>query len=276
MKRLGKKLHSERGASLVMALLLLLLVCMMVAASVLAAASSNAGKHRSNRVEQQKFLTLSSALRLVCDELERAEYKGKYTVYEWEETIDGPNPGDPSTTKYYFYVEQTEGEYSCDQITDQLPLGAWLDKILSEEFEAKGAGYKKLSTVPDSAASAECTLTVTLPDSLGGYPYADSAPGLPAYQVPKTVTVRVNLDRGTQNISLRARLGDSSAPPTDSGFYTMEAELVAVWPGITDSLDLVYDPGGRTPAPSPPTGETGTNTEIPIRWTLNRMKKEVP
>ena len=40
------------------------LVCAMVGASVLMAAASNAGKSRSSREEQQKYLTLSSAMHL--------------------------------------------------------------------------------------------------------------------------------------------------------------------------------------------------------------------
>ena len=47
MNTLRKKLHSQRGASILLALLFLL-VCMMAAASVLMAAVSNAGKSRSN------------------------------------------------------------------------------------------------------------------------------------------------------------------------------------------------------------------------------------
>ena len=46
MKTLNRKLHSQRGASILLALLFLL-ACMMVAASVLMAAASNAGKIRS-------------------------------------------------------------------------------------------------------------------------------------------------------------------------------------------------------------------------------------
>ena len=42
---------------------------MMVSASILMAAVSNAGKLRSGQEEQQRYLTLASALRLVCDEL---------------------------------------------------------------------------------------------------------------------------------------------------------------------------------------------------------------
>lgn len=53
MKTLNRKLHSQRGASILLALLFLL-ACMMVAASVLMAAASNAGKIRSNYEEQQR------------------------------------------------------------------------------------------------------------------------------------------------------------------------------------------------------------------------------
>ena len=71
MEALKQKLKGRQGASFLLALALLLL-CVMVAASLLTAAVSNAGKVRSNREEQQKYLTLSSALRLVCGELEKA------------------------------------------------------------------------------------------------------------------------------------------------------------------------------------------------------------
>ena len=84
MKTLNRKLHSQRGASILLALLFLL-ACMMVAASVLMAAASNAGKIRSNYEEQQRYLALSSALRLVAGELEKAEYRGQYTFNLWSE-----------------------------------------------------------------------------------------------------------------------------------------------------------------------------------------------
>lgn len=73
MKQLREKLHSQNGASILLALLFLL-VCMMAAASILMAAVSNAGKIRSNYEEQQQYLALSSAIRLVSSQLERAAY----------------------------------------------------------------------------------------------------------------------------------------------------------------------------------------------------------
>ena len=134
MKRLRKKLHSERGASILLALLFFL-VCMMVGASVLAAAASNAGKIRSNRTEQQKYLTLSSAIRLICDELEQAEYRGTYKAYEWtvQEEEDAPAID-------YFYCQQQTGGYSCGHLTEEIPLGPELDAIFHRQFQGK-QGY---------------------------------------------------------------------------------------------------------------------------------------
>ena len=63
----GRRISFPSGASILLALLFFL-VCAMVGASVLMAAASNAGKSRSSREEQQKYLTLSSAMQLVCDE----------------------------------------------------------------------------------------------------------------------------------------------------------------------------------------------------------------
>ncbi len=61
MEKLRRKLKDSRGATIILALLFLLL-CMMVAATLLMAAVSNAGKAQRSRAEQQKHLTLSSAL----------------------------------------------------------------------------------------------------------------------------------------------------------------------------------------------------------------------
>lgn len=105
---LRKKWNSSRGASILMALLFLL-VCMMVGASVLMAASSNAGKIKSNREEQQKYLTLSSALTLICDELESVEYVGKYRYgsvrVEREEITGHDEEGNPQISWVYDHTE---------------------------------------------------------------------------------------------------------------------------------------------------------------------------
>lgn len=265
MKRLRKKLHSERGASILLALLFFL-VCMMVGASVLAAAASNAGKIRSNQTEQQKYLTLSSAIRLICDELEQAEYTGKYKSYEW--TVSEKKDADGnviSPAKDYFYCQQQTGSYICGNLTQEIPLGPELDAIFHRQFAGK-EGYGGADGLNLEDNPIIHTLTVTLPEGLTGYPYEGSGPA--AYQVPREVTVQVKLDHGTQHITLKAWLGTGPYPPAKND--TLSAELVAVAPPVLD-----YSPAGRTPGTPP--GDTVSPVECvlsPMTWKLNWIKKE--
>ena len=119
MKRLCKKLHSRSGASILLALLFFLL-CMTVAASILTAAASNAGKIQSSYQEQQKYLALSSALRLAAGQLEQAAYEGRYTVYTWEVTVKDEE--DRSVTTRYYHIRQQPGNFQCGLLDGLLPF----------------------------------------------------------------------------------------------------------------------------------------------------------
>ena len=101
MENLRNKLNSRRGASILLALLFLL-VCMMVAASVLMAAVSNGGKLGSNREAQQRYLTLSSAITLVSDQLTAAQYRGRYThtVTDVKKPVTTRHPDGTTTTEW--------------------------------------------------------------------------------------------------------------------------------------------------------------------------------
>lgn len=264
MRRLREKLHSQSGASILLALLLFL-ACCMVAASILAAAASNAGKVRSSRVEQQKHLTLSSAIELVAGEIKEATYTGNYTVYEWPVPIWGKDEeGKPEIVgyDYYFFVKQTEGEFTCGELTDLLPLRDELDWMFGKQFS--GSGYKaRLDKEPSSAPRS---LTVTLPADLDGYPYIKDPDNPTAYEVSDTVTVQVELNHSTRHITLTAWLGGGDAPPAD-GSDTMCAELVA-----GDAPVLNYAPGGRLPG----SGSSGTGvgkSTATVKWQLNWIKK---
>lgn len=271
MKRLRKKLQSESGASILMALLMLL-VCMMAAASILGASASNAGKYRSNRVERQKHLTLSSAIQLIADEIEKAEYTGKYTVYEWDK-----KDTDGNVIGSYYHIKQTNGDYSCGDLKDQIPLKEELDEIFSKQFTGTGCTPLSGSDLEDSTTR---TLTVTLPDGLTGYP-DDSAIG--DYKVPKEVTVQVKLDHATHHITLTAWLGTGSL--ADAGDI-MIAELVAKVKRTDAGGNTVLEDDNPLVTISPPAGKTaGTEAEAlaegpgdaksveTMTWELHWIKK---
>lgn len=93
MNRIRKKLHSSRGASMMMALLLLL-VAVMVAAVILAAASTAAASVRSDRAQQQAYLTVSSAAKLLRDSiLSSSKYQKTVLTIDYQ----GYTPKEPET-----------------------------------------------------------------------------------------------------------------------------------------------------------------------------------
>jgi len=302
VERLREKLNSESGASILLALLMFLL-CAMVSASVLAAAVSNAGKARSNRVEQQRYLTLSSAIRLVADALEQARYTGKYTVWEWEKIItDNSDPLNPVVeTERYFCCEQVPGEYDCGEFTGRLPLGKEMNEVFSQQFSKKiGGGYRGLpgddAEVEDSIPR---TLTITLPEEiLEGYRYPSKA-NPESYQISTEVTVEVKLDHSTRHIMLTAWLGTDPLPETPSPLPDGEGDpdttqaLIAELVLKEDTSPMItYTPEGRKPHPnSEPLPAAGTsavgNTTVEItapaetpystdpktQWELSWIKK---
>lgn len=290
MNCLKAKLQSEGGASILLALLMFL-VCAMVGASVLAAAASNAGKARSNRTEQQSYLTLSSAIRLVADELEEARYMGKYRVWEWETPEEKDGEGNViKPAEIFFYMEQVQGSFTGGHLlpsagtgTALIPLRGELDAIFNQQLRAAYPKCKTPAGLLLTDASETHTLTVTLPEGLDGYPASNSGPE--SYRLSRMVTVRVKLDHSTRHILLTAWVGDSGTPP-DKGEDTMTAELVAKVPDPTDpsklipgNLSLDYSPMGRTAEESgPPGGTGGTDMDAaggPLQWELNWIKKGV-
>lgn len=130
--RFRRKVRSQRGASLLLALLFLL-ICAMVGASILMAAASNAGKHRSNLTEHQTYLALSSAVSLLCDELNAAQYQGQYKYWTTTEIVGA---GDEATTVTKTHFQQLEGIYT-GKMRDILL--ADFDMIFAETCSTSGA-----------------------------------------------------------------------------------------------------------------------------------------
>lgn len=285
MKRLKEKLKNSDGASLLLSLLVFLL-CVMVAASVLAAAVSNAGKTRSSRVEQQRYQTLSSALSLICGEIEKVEYVGKYQVSSW--TAGGVE---------YFYCQQQNGEFKMQGSfrTQTFKLAEFsfmsetlkkeMDEVFRQQFQktdGSGDAEKGYGPLPDdevitadaAAAADPIRLTVTLPDGLPGYPYADGTVWK-EYQLPKTVNVEIKLDHNNNDnnkkniITLTAWLDDTGAPPA-KGSSVMVAKMKA---DIVPKPEI--PPGKGADKSDIPSGVTPTDKTLSVQWTLDGMSMTV-
>ena len=113
-----QKLHNSRGASLLMALLVVLVV-MMVSVVILSAASANAGRLKRNQAEEQAYLTVSSAARLMRDSIadERVVYILNTTVVT-QYTDDEGNVS---------YVTDDRG---ATPVADTLPFGTVINSLM--------------------------------------------------------------------------------------------------------------------------------------------------
>ncbi|MEG1989029.1 MAG: hypothetical protein RR035_07555, partial [Oscillibacter sp.] len=91
--RLTQKLHSRRGASILLALLFFL-VCGFVGAVVLGSAVANAEKLQGRREDQQTYYAVSSAARLLQTALDGTRCVGeeKKTVYQCGNNTHGGDP----------------------------------------------------------------------------------------------------------------------------------------------------------------------------------------
>lgn len=247
MKRLGQKLHSQGGASILLALLFFLL-CMMAAASVLMAAASNAGKTRGGYEEQQKYLALSSALRLVAGQLERAAYEGSYTVYTWEVTVQDEE--DRSITTKYYHVQQQPGAFDCGRLSGVLSFQRKLDELFSKEFS--GAAYSPLE---GGAPPSRYALSIT---AEGGDPaFLEKFPD---------ITVEAEMDE-SRRIRLTAELKE-----TEDKVYRMEAELSA-----QGAPAIEFSPqADQFPHSVPSDGAyADTKKTQPVTWKLDWIAREV-
>lgn len=144
MHNAAKKLHSQRGASIIYALLVFLL-CAFAGAAALVSAAANAGRYARLEHDQQQYLSAASAARMLKEELcgKTVEMTLRLRqTYDWwyvprtETGSDGIE-----TTKQDLYVRQV---YEFLQGDSDIPIEPSPVPVL-------GGGTKPYS-VPNSAA----------------------------------------------------------------------------------------------------------------------------
>lgn len=205
MRALKAKLNSRRGASLLLALLFFL-IALLVGASILMAAASNGGKAKSNRDEQQAYLTLSSALQLVVDDINGATYSGKY-LYEYKYATNNYN--------IIFAYTQQEGECTSQFLA---PFRPAIEQEFSEVCKEKVSGftewYSTFNWVPLSTTAMTLPLTETMTLKVSGGTGDE-------YQAITAETVKVELTMDS-NFTIQA-----TATITEGNFkdYSMVADF---------------------------------------------------
>lgn len=306
MKTLKKKLNSSRGATIMMSLLLML-VCMMVGASLLMASASNAGKVKSNKVEQQKYFAVSSALTSVCDTLTAdARYVGRYDytrVESWEKMTTGtdsegnPVEADVLKSTTHTYTQETPGLLTVDGKDSYTPgtmasaltsLLYGMDDIFSEKFsDADGVAPRTWTFhVADPTAGNGAALTAEDEEDGGS---EEEAP----VEMPVDITAKLEADG---RIVLNAVLADASGKTEYSMSAVLRPAVLVTDPETgestkQDGLSLLAPDEKLATASSaelaPPTSttyvdgsrswtdtyeKTGQST-LPVVWELEYIKK---
>ncbi len=236
------KLQSQGGDSLLIALLYFL-AAMMVGAVVLTAAATNAGRLARNRQEQQNYLAVASAARLVARDLRNANFSAGYKEVVTETTtITTPPGGEPATA-----VTPAQTEYTGDF---SLLTGSTL---LSDE---PAAGLKTLyfSTLPEEIPFRE------LPPGLLVYDLKFTAQDMPTvtgtmavdttgpgslYAITVTLYIEKDgekLNATTLRFTAQVTGGDSTT--------------------VSETTDEVKVPDSADPAADPPPGTTVKTTTV--------------
>lgn len=221
--RLTQKLHSRRGASFLLALLFFL-ICALAASSVLMAAASNAGRSRSARAEHQVYLTVSSAVRLLCDELTDCQYVGQYN-YRVEQHPITDAEGNVISYWEEEFLSQKQGLYQYKRTSESAAFQELLlddfDYLFSKKFERYVGQLTSVTTLSGLTAPQPHVLTVT-PDS--EVEALDSQPVTVTLEVQDDYSI--HLTAALDGFTMTAELArDSSEPDLPS---------VLTGPGQTD------------------------------------------
>ena len=152
MSRLRAKLKSRRGAAAIIALMFFLL-CLTVGCVVLTAATASAGRLQDQRRTQQDYFTVSSAARLLRDQLHGATFVATVTT-----------EGDGTPTKTFHVTSKVLESVLKEDATAASGLGTKISHDRKVTIEA-GEGWEPVKgtmTMAKASEAAPYQLTITL------------------------------------------------------------------------------------------------------------------
>jgi len=120
MQTVFKKLHNERGTSLLIALLFFA-ICLTIGSLILTAATASAAKTKDRYEDQQNYLAVASAARLLKDELGGYTYTTGQTWETWDTGETDPETGEAVTASAWKAITPYISPYDTqngDLLTD--------------------------------------------------------------------------------------------------------------------------------------------------------------
>lgn len=190
MRRIGQKLNSRRGATLIVALLLLL-VASMVSVTILSSAVTAAKRLHDDRAREQDYLALSSAARLLKKEL-TSTHGYAVTIEELRED------GSTQSIDFSSRVEPSPlGDALKDAVESAYRFGDAPPRSItvSAGYEASDGGLVELRTAKLTFAMKKESGDETLPYPIYGYiTFADAAADDPNAPVIYLETTGMSVD----------------------------------------------------------------------------------
>lgn len=154
MNAFKRKLSSKSGASIMIALLFFL-ICAIVGGIVLTSATSNAGRTANLREEQQSYLSVSSAAKLVEDELALLLYTS-ITVTDTTVYQDGTTPT----------LVETDNSYTISGGTLADTIGSMIDQIRTAGSPQAQTAIFTINSDESSLKEVSATLTLNVDYSI--------------------------------------------------------------------------------------------------------------
>lgn len=277
-RNLAKKLHSSAGASIVLALLLFL-VCALAGAAAVTAASANVGRYTYQQESQQAYLAVSSAARLVRDQLDGLQVEASYecTAGEFEVVVQQtlPDPSDPSKTVHAGHTLELESaelkepiSYSFTRngpITDiSSDLCNLLERDMKDILRNAFCTYKESYSGPVELWQKAPDLgKPILLDSTGCYGLTVSCPELSDVSVQITTenAAADYQDNRPKKVTVKITCG--------TVVYEMEGKLTAVSVMENGELELVTEDCTCTQTV---TADDGTPGTVPVSVTGSFVK----
>lgn len=196
MGSIRQKLNSKRGASLILAAAFFLL-CAAVGGVVLTSAMANAGRLSHLEQEQQAYLTVSSAARLLREELEGRVFETKRTV-----------------------IERSPGGLVSDEMEPPSlsPAGGGMDGILKEDGEAVYRHENYGGVLP-----SQRSFSIDAGDSRFAQVNVTKFQMKQDYQITAVLTLK-NDDRYSMTLTLPAVCSESGPSSSSKDVYTTDPD----------------------------------------------------
>ncbi len=191
MRLIQKKLHSRRGASAVIALLFFL-VCLMVGAVILTAATANAGRLTHLRSDQEDYFLISSAARLIRDDIKNARYVVSETSVNGGEVKKGyTEPSNDIHLRSKLSAWAREVYESESYTSSRIPFSITYDE---QRVNAAAYIYGKNAA---NAYSIEMYFSIAKEDGSGAEPDKDNY--MLRLYIPATLTEKEESTSGASN-----------------------------------------------------------------------------